>query len=174
MTTPRFETERLVLRQYAEGDRNGFVTLNCDPVVRRHMNGPSSPASASRQFDRILSLDAGSKFTAWAVIEKSSDEYIGHAFFTQEFGQSDPELGFLFFRSYWGRGFGTEVARRLVAYAFDEARFLRVVATVDADHQPSIRVLEKAGLKLEATKQDEHGPHHVYALAHEMYCGRDT
>ena len=133
------------------------------------MNGVLSAGSASKHCERILNIN--SDYTVWAIMERSSGQYIGHRFLTIHLGQLDPELGFLFFRSYWGCGFGAEVARRPIAYACGEIHVPRIIATVDADHHPSIRVPEKAGLKLEATEEDEHGPHYAYALTREMYSG---
>ncbi|MBM4270376.1 MAG: GNAT family N-acetyltransferase [Deltaproteobacteria bacterium] len=52
--------------------------------------------------------------------------------------------------SYQRKGHATEVARALIAYAFDSLGLARVVATTERDNAASQRVMEKAGMRLES------------------------
>jgi RimJ/RimL family protein N-acetyltransferase len=49
----------------------------------------------------------------------------------------------------WGWGIGTEIGRRLLAYAFGELRLHRVHATCDPRNLGSARVLTKLGMTFE-------------------------
>ena len=51
--------------------------------------------------------------------------------------------------AFWGDGFGTEVARALVAFGFDDLKLHRIEAGVHTDNTASIRVLEKIGMRRE-------------------------
>ncbi len=159
MAAATLETTRLVLRPYVADDRPAFVALNGDPVVRRSMNGPLSPEAGSDLFDRVARSD-----TAWAIVERTSGAYIGHAFLTIGGDEPDPELGFLLDRSYWGRGYATEAAARALRHATEALGCARIVATADTDNHASIRVLEKLGFALADERTDEHGPFGYYAL----------
>lgn len=52
-------------------------------------------------------------------------------------------------RPFAGRGIATELARGLLAAAFDRLGLRRVSAGCNADNPASVRVLEKAGMRRE-------------------------
>ncbi len=59
-------------------------------------------------------------FGLWAVIEKASNQMIGQCGLTlQNFdGREVLEVGYLFQRAYWHKGFATEAAIACKEYAF--------------------------------------------------------
>jgi RimJ/RimL family protein N-acetyltransferase len=63
-----------------------------------------------------------------------------------DFLHSRGELGYWIGVPYWGRGYATEAARRLVGFAFDTLGLNRVHASCFSRNRASARVLEKAGL----------------------------
>lgn len=58
------------------------------------------------------------------------------------------ELGYLLFRSYWGKGYGTEAVSLAVNYAFETLNLRKLVARVFEPNRASSRVLEKNGFVL--------------------------
>jgi RimJ/RimL family protein N-acetyltransferase len=157
MSTPLLNTQRLMLRPYLESDLEAFVILNGDPDVRRYVGGPLTAADAMRRFRGFMGKTAGD---AWAVTLRSAGRYIGHCWLEM---RENPEFGFLLARSVWRQGYGTEVAVAVLDYALTQRKHSRVVATVDADHVASIRVLERAGMRRECEQRDEHGVYFVYS-----------
>ena len=61
------------------------------------------------------------------------------------------ELGFLFARAHWGKGYGLEVGQALIALAFGELGLARLWARVHAGNGASQRLLEKLGFTYEGT-----------------------
>jgi RimJ/RimL family protein N-acetyltransferase len=59
------------------------------------------------------------------------------------------ELGYVLARSYWGKGYMTEVLKRLVDWAIKQKEIYRVWSVCDVDNLASARVMEKAGMKKE-------------------------
>ena len=55
------------------------------------------------------------------------------------------EIGYWLGEAVWGRGIATEALRAVTAEAFARYELTRIYAVPFADHQASIRVLEKAG-----------------------------
>ena len=55
------------------------------------------------------------------------------------------EVGYWLGEAVWGRGIATEALRAVTAEAFTRYDLTRIYAVPFADHQASIRVLEKAG-----------------------------
>ena len=52
-------------------------------------------------------------------------------------------------KAAWGKGYATEGSKALIFKGFSELRTQRVVAVALAANVASVRVMEKAGLKLE-------------------------
>lgn len=60
------------------------------------------------------------------------------------------ELGYFVDPDHWGNGYATDAARQLVAYAFDERRYAKLMAKAYSHNEASRRVLMKAGFEQEA------------------------
>jgi RimJ/RimL family protein N-acetyltransferase len=65
--------------------------------------------------------------------------------------------------AYWRQGYGTEIATAVLDYALNQMRYGKVVATVDTDHDASVRMLERVGMKRVRIEQDADGLYFVYA-----------
>ena len=57
----------------------------------------------------------------------------------------DIEIGYYLKPSSWGKGYATEICRRLLQFAFEESPLAEVVATHDPGNEASRRVLLKSG-----------------------------
>src|SRR4029079_13638320 len=67
---------------------------------------------------------------------------------------NDADLGFIFARDAWGQGYATEAAAAMVRAGFQQLGVGRIFSTCDAANLASARVLEKAGLRREATLEN--------------------
>lgn len=76
------------------------------------------------------------------------------------------EIGYTIFPAFRGRGYATESARGLVAWARDRHGIHNVIASVAPDNEPSLTVVRKLGFR-EVGEQwdDEDGLELVYELA---------
>ena len=50
----------------------------------------------------------------------------------------------------WGKGYASEAAQRLLAFAFENFTAHRIVAFCHAENTTSVRVMQKIGMKQEA------------------------
>jgi RimJ/RimL family protein N-acetyltransferase len=147
------ETARLILRRFTAGDVDHLVALDGDPEVMRFLTG-GAPAPAAVVRDQVLPrilayYERGERYGYWAAVDKASGDFLGWFHFRPS--AADPaaiELGYRLKRAAWGRGLATEGARALIDKGFTEYGLARVVATALAAHRASIRVMEKAGLRL--------------------------
>ena len=64
--------------------------------------------------------------------------------------RGDQDFGYALDRQTWGRGYATEALRTLVAYLFEHGGARKIVGECVAANPASARVMEKAGLRLEA------------------------
>ena len=151
------ETERLVLRQFAESDVENLFELDSDPDVMRLINGGTpTPREAIREKILPRFLDFYRQFDAfgyWAAIEKASGTFIGWFALHPEDGRDahDIALGYRLRKTSWRKGYGTEGAKALIDKAFRELAARRVFACTYSENHASRRVMEKSGMKLART-----------------------
>jgi len=159
-------TQRLVLQLYTPAEREDFLGLLTDARVMKHVDrGVMSREAAERLWDRLLNARYPAGDTSiWAVFaDGDRRRYIGHASVRPRPSiPTDWEIGYYLKPEEWGKGFATEIARRLVSYSFETIGLDEVFATVDTDHAASIRVLEKAGFRYLREEFDEDGGFSVY------------
>ncbi len=157
------QTPRLILRQLNEDDLDNLVTLDSDPEVMRFINGGiaiSRKAIAENFLPYVMSYDNQDELGFWAIIEKSSQEFIGWIFLRpeadfkllQQLNLADSEaieLGYRIRKLSWGKGYTTEASQALVNRYFTASNINKINAWALAENKASVRVMEKAGLKLQ-------------------------
>jgi RimJ/RimL family protein N-acetyltransferase len=144
------ETERLLLRRFAEADVDRLFALHNDPEVMRFING-GKPTSREEVEGEYRERFAGDGY--WAAVEKATGGFVGwfalHP--TEGDGPEGHELGYRIKRSAWGKGYATEGSRALIREGFAELGVRRVWAQTMAVNLASRRVMEKAGLEYART-----------------------
>ncbi len=59
------------------------------------------------------------------------------------------ELGYVFDKSYWNMGLGTEASKATLKYGFEEIKLDRIIAIAKPENIASVRVIQKIGMKYE-------------------------
>ncbi len=148
------ETERLILRELLPIDRNGLFAVDSDPEVHIYLgNNPIENIEKiddNIKFIRKQYVDNG--IGRWAVIEKSTNNFIGWAGLKliRELTNNHIdyyELGYRLNKSYWGKGFATESAKASLQYGFNTLNLNKIYAIADSKNVASRNVIEKIGLK---------------------------
>jgi RimJ/RimL family protein N-acetyltransferase len=170
-------TERLLLRQWREEDRELFAALNADPIVMKHFPSIMTREESDAYVDRVMEMIATRGWGTWAVEINASEEFIGFV------GLNEPrfeahftpavEIGWRLARDAWGHGYATEAARAVLAFAFDELGLDEVVSFTTVENHPSRRVMERIGMTHDASGDFDHPnvtderirPHVLYRLA---------
>lgn len=101
-------------------------------------------------------------FGSWMIREKASNEIVGFGGLSYRLYGDEMKinLGYRFAESAWGKGYATELALAAIRFGFGELDFPEIFAVVRPNHDASIRVLEKCGLKGIGTLDDVAcGPH---------------
>ena len=118
------ETDRLLLRELTRRDFAALCTMLQDDEVMYAYEGALSDGDAQAWLDRQLRRYARDGFGLWAVVLKETGELIGQCGLTLQDvdaqGTRGVEVGYLFCREFWHRGFATEAARACRDFAFDE------------------------------------------------------
>jgi len=142
------ETERLVLRQFVEGDAEAFQAVNGDPEVMRHTGEPPSESVAqARQMIRDYPDYRRHGYGRWAVVYKPDDRVVGFNGLKYLDDLDEVDLGYRFLPSYWGRGIATESSLAVLRHGFESLGLTRIIGLVLPANPGSIRVLEKVGMR---------------------------
>lgn len=161
------ETERLVLKVYEEINKADFINLSTDETVMKHVDlGFFTIEKAENLWKKLIEdFYPNGKNTIYAVFAKSDLRYIGHAAIRPRPTKTeDWEISYMLRSEEWGKGFATEIARRLIRFGFEELNLPEVFATIDEENYNSIKVVEKAGMNFLRREFDEDGDFLVYSI----------
>lgn len=142
------ETGRLVLRKLEQGDFDEVCKLLQDPVVMYAYEGAFSDQEVQAWLDKMFQRYEDDGFALWAVIEKSNGELIGQCGITyQEYnGGRVLEVGYLFRKEFWHKGFATEAAIACKEYAFQVLNFDEVYSIIRDSNVASQNVARRNGM----------------------------
>ncbi|WP_433747595.1 GNAT family N-acetyltransferase [Falsibacillus pallidus] len=172
------ETERLALQplhlKYA--DRVEELANDYD-VAKTTLGMPYPyPKGGAKAFieDRLAAEKDGG-FVIYAITLKETDEFIGMITFTINERHKRCEFAYWLGKEYWGNGYGTEAAKRMLDLAFNELNLNKVYAQAFAGNPGSWRVMEKIGMTYEGklrqhvSRFDEYHDLVQYGLLREEY-----
>jgi RimJ/RimL family protein N-acetyltransferase len=166
-------TDRLVLRRLAAGDLAAFQSYRCDPEVGRYQGWSALDDAGAAAFIAEMASAAFGVPGQWfqvAVADKSTGVLIGDigvGFDAERAGIV--EIGFSMAPAVQRRGLGTEAVRGALAMLIDAGNVDTVEGITDARNVPSIRLLERVGMRLFRTQQalfkGEMCIEHVYSIS---------
>ena len=145
---PPLATRRLTLREFVPSDLEALQALASDARVLEYAPGESRALEAVR---RARATPAARRRPArrrsyeLAVVLNRSGKLIGACDLALS-GARSADIGYMLAPRHWGYGYGTEIARALVAFAFGPLALERLSAVVAIENDRSRRVLENAGL----------------------------
>jgi ribosomal-protein-alanine N-acetyltransferase len=148
------ETQRLILRRFTLEDAAFVLELVNDPAWLANIGDRKvRTLEDARGYLRkgVLAMYERVGFGMYVVTLKESGESIGSCGLIQREELPDVDIGFAFLPRHRGRGFAFESAAAVMEYGTGVIGLKRIVAIVSAKNQPSIRVLEKIGLRFERT-----------------------
>jgi ribosomal-protein-alanine N-acetyltransferase len=151
---PEIETERLRLRALGVGDLDAWHRqIFSDLKVTRYLP-VRKPIPREDVVERLASQVESWQvrgFGVWAVLEKASNQLVGHSGFVTPEASDRIELIYALGRDWWGRGFATEAAAACVRHGFEVLNFAEIAALAFPENEPSIRVMLKLGFAFEDT-----------------------
>lgn len=140
-------TERLDLRPITMADADRLAVLHADARV---MNLLQHGVLARAESDAMVALYEAEwpalGFGSWTASERATGRLVGLGGLRVHTGDLGVALRAAFSPDAQGRGYGPELGRAVLAFAFDVARLGRVVAITRLDNLPSQRSLEKFGM----------------------------
>ncbi len=152
-------TERLILTEISSQDLEKIHQLHSIPEVDEFNTlGIPKDLEETRQ---IIQRDIDDQNKSprsrycWKIILKETNEFIGLAgMFPSNDRFKMAEFYYKLFPDFWGNGYATETAKRIIRFGFEELKLHRIEAGVATKNVASIRVLEKAGMSNEGITKE--------------------
>ncbi len=144
------ETERLLLREMTQADLDALCKILCDEeTMCAAYESAFTREEAQGWLGRHLQRYEKYGFGLWAVVLKETKEMIGQCGLTlQRWGEKEIlEIGYLFQKAYWHKGYAAEAAIACKEYAFSTLHADRVYSTIRDIHTASQRVAVRNGMK---------------------------
>jgi RimJ/RimL family protein N-acetyltransferase len=153
-------TERLLLRQWREADREPFAALNADPAVMEHfprtLTRHEADALIDRHQERLIAGEPG----LFAVEVRETGAFIGFI------GLAVPafetaftpcvEVGWRLARGAWGHGYASEGGRAALDHGFSTLKLPEIVSFTWEGNLRSRAVMERIGMVRDRAGDFEH------------------
>jgi len=150
MAAPILETERLILRQWKQGDLPEFARMNGDERVMEFFPSTLSVEESNQLAERIQQELQEKEYGLWAVEVKGGASFVG---FVGLRDQDFPapftpciEIGWRLSFDHWGNGYAFEAASRITEYALQEIKLKEIVSFTSSTNTRSRKLMEKLGM----------------------------
>jgi len=146
------ESERLILRRFADSDLPPFLAYRNDPEVARYQDwGSCTEREATAMIEELKSLQPGTpgEWFQFAIELKETSALVGDCALKVKEDGRQAEVGFTLSREHQGMGYASEAVSCLLDYAFGDLGLHRVVAVTDQENKSSFALLERLGMRRE-------------------------
>ncbi|MDB4949303.1 MAG: acetyltransferase family protein [Gemmatimonadetes bacterium] len=177
-------TERLRLRRFTRADLPALIGYRNDPRVARYQSWESFSADEAEAFLAAQStLQPGTPGTWFQFAAECVDTgaLVGDcALHVRGDDARQGEIGFTLAAAEQGRGYGAEMVRRVLGYAFDDLGLHRVVAVTDAENAAAAALLARVGMRREGHLRQNvwfkgrWGDEFLFAVLREEWMGMDA
>lgn len=155
----QLETERLILRPPSMLDAPRMAALAGDLDVAKGtltIPHPYSEADAKAFIDSVLAAWESLSTCIFAMVDRRDQQCIGTIGLLPNSMHKHAEIGYWVGKPYWGQGYTTEAARRLVDWAFTTFDLNRIYAQHFGSNPASGRVMQKIGMTYEGTMRQHY------------------
>ena len=151
----RLETERLVLRDWRDGDAERFFAVTNTPAVMRWLGGVMDEDGRQALLDRVSGCHAANGFCFWIVERKEDGEVLGFCGLKRADAPGstvagEMEVGWRLREDAWGKGYAKEAASAALQTAFERFGAERVVALTVEGNAPSWGLMLRLGMRRRA------------------------
>ena len=166
------QTDRLILREYTQQDFDDLYAILSDPETMQHYPKPYDAAGTQRWLDWSFDNYRRHGFGLWAIELKQTHAFLGDCGLTMQNidGVQLPEIGYHICKDHWRRGYGSEAARAVRDWAFQNTDFDALYSYMVAANVPSYATAAAAGMTRQKEYLDAHGiAHLVYRITRQEW-----
>lgn len=164
-------TPRLTLRELTDADLPDLAMILADPVAMAAYEGAFNPEEITDWLTRQQQRYVDDGFGLWAAVRMDTGEMIGQCGITRQQIEDEEviEVGYLFRRAHWHRGYATEAARACRDWAFHTLEITDLYAKVRCTNVASMNVAIRLGMTVRRTFTTHYRgvemPHLAFAIS---------
>ncbi len=151
-----FKTYRLQIRKLTPTDLPDYQSMQGNAEVMKYTTGvPFTPEESAHDLAEIIARydKVRNEIWVWAVTTKTGDFVGTCAFFKNEMQES--EIAYRLLETFWGRGYGQEIADGLIDYCLDEIGLDSLVAHAAKENLASVKILDRSRMTFVAEKENQ-------------------
>jgi [ribosomal protein S5]-alanine N-acetyltransferase len=144
-----FETERLIVRQFNEHDKDNFFLLSGDPTVMQYIRAVSTKEQSDKFLqENIDGYEINPHKGRWAVTSKEDGSFVGSFAIIPLPSEPDKmQLGYSLRIENWGKGYATELTKAGLEYFMNNYSLPEIYGVTETPNIASQKVLLKAGFQ---------------------------
>jgi ribosomal-protein-alanine N-acetyltransferase len=151
--------ENICFKPLSTNDAQAIHNYASDEEVSRFIgwNLMNTLNETSEYIETMLKRESAGTHLYASIVLKSTQEIIGTAMifnFDKEANQA--EIGYVFHKDHWGKGYGAESVVLMSDFAFEALNLHKLHASVVDANIGSARILEKNGYQLEGRLKDHY------------------
>ncbi|HCB01718.1 MAG TPA: hypothetical protein DEP19_04985 [Anaerolineae bacterium] len=144
---PIIKTERLILRPLTLDDKESLFQITQEENIFRYF--PTKEAWGMEKVERYINHQISHwetyKYGHWAVTIRETGQLMGWDGLEFLPDTNETEVGYLFSKEFWGKGYATEATKEAVKFGIENG-LKEIIGLTDPENIASQRVLEKSGL----------------------------
>lgn len=145
------ETDRMVVRDFTLEDAADLHEIFGDAETMKNCEPPYD----SEKTKMFLQDFCVGRHGALAAVLKESGKMVGYVLFN-EMETGVYEIGWIFNRRHWRKGYAYEACRAVMDYAFSQGGASKIFAEA-IDGVKSVGLMKKLGMRLEGVQREQTG-----------------
>ncbi len=149
----QLETERLIIREWREVDIEPFAAMNQDSRIMEFFPFVLTPEESLAMINIFCTKRQENNTLYLPLIEKDGGSFAGlvnlaPVAFEAHFTPAH-EIGWRLAYDFWGKGYATEAAKKLIEYGFSKLQLDEIVSFTAIINKRSTAVMERLGMSYE-------------------------
>jgi len=147
--------EKVKLRAIELSDREVLLDIINDGQIEHLLGGWSFPVSELAQEEWIKAIKPNIHILRCMAIDKEENKVIGTVIVSDiDYKNGTAEIHIKLGASYHRKGYGTDIVKAIVKYAFEELRLHCICAHINEYNVASQKVFERCGFEKEGVMRD--------------------
>lgn len=143
-----FQTKRLILRAVEESDYDRMMQLWNDRDVQKSITHDWVVPRGPKFKETVKQRVEGALLYVTVMTRPTPGRYVGQAAIMLQGGVTknrDAGIGLSLAKEHWGKGYGTEIMKCLIEYAFMEMGFHRMSLSVFSSNTRAVELYKRLG-----------------------------
>lgn len=164
-------SERIKTCPMNEVDFDTYLGWLNDREITRFLTTVRNGISYEDAKEYIKRVDASNNEVQFALIDRVTGKFIGTAHVVADWETGTAYWGSMIGeKSYWGKGYGTEIKGLLAYYIFSILLLKKIDTRPEPKHIASVKTIERNGFRKVGKSTDKFGePVDIYELTSEEY-----